>query len=148
MVSNEFKEKCRGIGLLAEHIVCMADGYEEPIEKFRRSLLYEEKFENKENILLDMIDTGNRIAEEIKLVSIDDLRTMQEEQGVALIDYIDMLTDALRKEPYSNNEVKFKADAIISIVLDIVHREMRSDDVYRKLAEGELNENVQIQLLP
>ena len=148
MVSNEFRKKCRDIGLLAEHIVCMADCYEEPVEKFRKSLLYENRFEDRQNIILDMIDTGNRIAEEIKEVPLKDLRFLHEEQGVALMDYVDMLTEALRREPYANNEVKFKCDAIISIILDIVHREMRSDDVYKKLAEGELNENVQIQLLP
>ena len=35
MISNEGREFCRGIGLLAEQIICMADSFEEPIEKFR-----------------------------------------------------------------------------------------------------------------
>ena len=55
-----------------------------------------------------------------------------------------MLDEAARKEPYNNNEVKFKADAVVSIVLDIIHREIRSNEIYRKISEGVINENVQV----
>ena len=55
-----------------------------------------------------------------------------------------MLDAAARKEPYNNNEVRFKADAVVSIVLDIIHREIRSSEIYRKISEGVVNENVQI----
>ena len=58
-----------------------------------------------------------------------------------------MLSNAVRAEPYDNNEVKFKSDAVVSIMLDIVHREMRDDEIYKKIAKGEKNENAQIQLL-
>ena len=40
MVSNDCKEKCRDFGMLVENIICMADCYEEPIEKFRKSMFY------------------------------------------------------------------------------------------------------------
>ena len=33
MVTNEGKELLRGIGLLAEHIICMADSYGEAADK-------------------------------------------------------------------------------------------------------------------
>ncbi len=33
MVSNEGKEILRGIGLLAEHIICTADSYGEVVDK-------------------------------------------------------------------------------------------------------------------
>ena len=55
-----------------------------------------------------------------------------------------MLDDAVKKEPYNNNEVKFKADAVISMVLDIIHQNIREDADYRKISEGVINENVQI----
>jgi len=147
MLTNEFKEKSRDIGLLVENIICMADCYEEPIEKFRQSMFYKPEFEDKEKIIEDMIHTCDRIQNEVKLLSIDDLRVLYDGYGIAMLDYTDMLGEALRKEPYSNNEVKFKCDALISIVLDMVHRDMRQDDVYKKIAGGEINENVQIQLL-
>ena len=51
MISNEGREFCRGIGLLAEHIICMADPFEEPIEKFRKSLFYSSEFEDKGRII-------------------------------------------------------------------------------------------------
>ena len=51
MISNEGREFCRGIGLLAEHIICMADSFEEPIEKFRKSLFYSPEFEDKGKII-------------------------------------------------------------------------------------------------
>lgn len=144
MVSNDCKEKCRDFGMLVENIICMADCYEEPIEVFRKSMFYKPEFEDKEKIIVDMIETSNRVSEEIKLLSIDDLRKLQDEHGIELIGYTDMLATALRKEPYSNNDVKFKCDAIMSIVLDMVHRELRDDAVYQRLAEGVEHENVQV----
>ena len=148
MISNEGREYCRGIGLLAEHIICMADSFEEPIEKFRKSLYYSPEFEDKGKIIQDNIDTANRIRDEANLISIDDLEALYGEHGIAIVEYVDMLANVVRGDPYDNNEVKFKADAIVSIVVDIVHREIRDDDTYKKIAKGEINENAQIQLLP
>ena len=65
MISNEGREFCRGIGLLAEHIICMADSYEEPIEKFKKSPFYSPEFEDKGRIML-----GKRI--ERGLIAISD----------------------------------------------------------------------------
>lgn len=144
MISNEGKEFCRGIGLLAEHIICMADSYDEPIEKFRKSPFYLPELEDKRNIVRDNIETANRMKDEIKLISINDLRTLHDMYGIALVEYVDMLGDTVRKEPYKNNEVKYKSDAIVSIVLDILHRELRDDAVYKKLAKGVEHENVQV----
>ena len=141
MVSNDCKEKCRDFGMLVENIICMADCYEEPIEKFRKSMFYKPEFEDKEKIILDMIDTSNRVSEEIKLLSIEDLSKLQDGYGIELIGYTDMLATALRREPYSN---KYKCDAIMSIVLDMLHRELRDDKVYQRLAEGVEHENVQV----
>ena len=148
MISNEGREYCRGIGLLAEHIICMADSFEEPIERFRKSLYYSPEFEDKGKIIQDNIDTANRIRDEANLISIDDLEALYREHGIAIVEYVDMLANAVLADPYDNNEVKFKADAIVSIVVDIVHREIRDDDTYKKIAKGEINENAQIQLLP
>lgn len=96
----------------------------------------------------DNIDTANRIRDEVKLISINDLTELHDTYGIALVEYADLLADAVRAEPYDNNEVKFKSDAIVSIAVDIVHREIRDDDTYKKIAKGEINENAQIQLLP
>ena len=144
MLSNDCKEKYRGIGLLVENIICMADCYEEPLEKFRKSMFYKPEFEDKGKIIEDMIQTSDRMAEELKQVSIDDLTILYESYGIALTDYTDMIGKALRTEPYSNNEVKYKCDALMSIVLDMVHRDLRDDAVYEKLAEGVEHENVQV----
>lgn len=106
MVSNDCKEKCRDFGMLVENIICMADCYEEPIEKFRKSMFYKPEFEDKEKIILDMIYTSNRISEEIKLLSIEDLRKLQDGYGIELIGYTDMLATALRREPYIEQLVR------------------------------------------
>lgn len=142
MISNDSKEKVRGIGLLAEHIICMAVSYEEPIEKFRKNPLYSPQFEDKENIVKDISETGERIAEEIKAVSTADLKQLNDEHGISLLEYIDMLNEAINEKPYNNNEVKYKADAVVSIVLDITHRDIREDSVYKKIVRGEIHENV------
>ena len=130
MVSNEGKEILRGIGLLAEHIICAADSYCE--------------VPDKKKVVIDISETVARVKKEVKQISIKDLETLNSKYGIAVFEYVDMLDAAARKEPYNNNEVKFKADAVVSIVLDIIHREIRNNEIYRKISEGVVNENVQI----
>ena len=86
-------------------------------------------------LVTDFADTDERIK---------DLKTLNYKYGIAIFEYVDMLDAAARKEPYNNNEVRFKADVVVSIVLDIIHREIRSNEIYRKISEGVVNENVQI----
>ena len=142
MISNDSREKIRGVGLLAEHIICMAVSYEEPIEKFRNNPLYSPQFEDKESIARDIAETGERITQEIKAVSTTDLKLLNDEHGISLLEYIDMLNEAIKETPYNNDKVKCRADAVVSIVLDITHRDMREDSVYKKIAKGEIHENV------
>lgn len=130
MITNEGKEYLRGIGLLAENIICEADSYDEK--------------KDKESIIQSMAQTTARMKAESKLLSIADFKELLDKHNVAFVEYVDMLDDAVKKEVYENNEVKFKADAVVSIVLDIIHREIRSDETYKKIADGEINENVQI----
>ena len=130
MVSNEGKEILRGIGLLAEHKICAADSYCEVSDKGK--------------VVNDISETAARVKKEVKQISIKDLETLNSKYGIAVFKYVDMLDAAARKEPYNNNEVKFKADAVVSIVLDIIHREIRSNEIYRKISEGVINENVQV----
>lgn len=130
MITNEGKEYLRGIGLLAENIICEADSYDEKKEK--------------ESIIQSMAQTTARMKAESKLLSIADLKELLDKYNVAFVEYVDMLDDAVKKEVYDNNEVKFKADAVVSIVLDVIHREIRSDEIYKKISNGEINENVQI----
>lgn len=130
MISNEGKEILRGIGLLAEHIICAADSYGEVADK--------------REVVIDISETAARVKKEVKHISIKDLKTLNDKYGIAIFEYVDMLDAATRKEPYNNNEVRFKADAVVSIVLDIIHREIRSSEIYRKISEGVINENVQI----
>lgn len=130
MITNEGKEYLRGIGLLAENIICEADSYDEKKEK--------------ESIIQSMAQTTARMKAESKLLSIADLKELLDKHNIAFVEYVDMLDDALKKEVYDNSDVKFKADAVVSIVLDIIHREIRSDEIYKKIADGEINENVQI----
>ena len=130
MVSNEGKEILRDIGLLAEHIICTADSYGE--------------VSDKRKVVIDISETAARVKKEVKHISIKDLKTLNDKYGIAIFEYVDMLDAAIRKEPYNNNEVRFKADAVVSIVLDIIHREIRSNEIYRKISEGVINENVQV----
>lgn len=130
MVTNEGKEILRDIGLLAEHIICTADSYGEVADKRK--------------VLIDISETAARVKKEVKHISINDLKMLNDKYGIAIFEYVDMLDAAARKEPYNNNEVRFKADAVVSIVLDFIHREIRSSEIYRKISEGVVNENVQI----
>lgn len=101
MISNDSKEKIRGIGLLAEHIICMSVSYEEPIEKFRKNPLYSPQFEDKENISKDIAKTAERISQEIKAVSTADLKKLNDEHGISFLEYIDMLNEAIKETPYA-----------------------------------------------
>ena len=130
MVSNEGKEILRDIGLLAEHVICTADSYGEAADERK--------------VVIDISETVARVKKEVKHISIKDLKTLNDKYGIAIFEYVDILDAAARKEPYNNNEVRFKADAVVSIVLDIIHREIRSSEIYRKISEGAINENVQV----
>ena len=130
MVTNEGKEILRGIGLLTEHIICAADSYGE--------------VSDKRKVVNDISETAARVKKEVKHISIKDLKTLNDKYGIAIFEYVYMLDVATRKETYNNNEVRFKADAVVSIVLDIIHREIRSNEIYRKISEGVINENVQV----
>lgn len=147
MISNECKEICRDFGMLVQNIICMADCYEEPINVFRKNQLYKKELEDKKNIILDMQETSDRISEEVKLIPIKDVEELQQRYGIVIMDYTDKLSAALRKEPYSNNDVKFKCDAIISIVLDMLYRQLRCNEAYQRLEKGDESENVQVQFL-
>lgn len=128
MVTNEGKEFLREIGVLAENIICEADSYDEK--------------EDKESIIESMAEMTFQIKNKTKLLSIADLKELLDKHNIAFVEYADMLYDAVRKIPYDNNEVKFKADAVVSIVLDVVHREIRNNEIYKKIADGEINENI------
>ena len=52
MVSNEGKEILRGIGLLAEHIICAADSYCEVADKRK--------------VIIDISETAARVKKEVK----------------------------------------------------------------------------------
>ena len=60
-------------------------------------------------LVTDFADTDERIK---------DLKTLNYKYGIAIFEYVDMLDAAARKEPYNNNEVRFKADAVVSIAAD------------------------------
>lgn len=133
MVSDVGKEVLRDIGLLAEYIIRRSKGYDNAADDCI-----------KDKIIRDMAEMTSRMKNEIRLVCIDDLRILNNNHDIAVVEYVDMLDDAVKKEPYNNNEVKFKADAVISMVLDIIHQNIREDADYRKISEGVINENVQI----
>lgn len=133
MVSDVGKEVLRDIGLLAEYIIRKSKGYDDTADICI-----------KDKIIRDMAEMTSRMKNEIRLVCIDDLRILNDNHNIAVVEYVDMLDDAVKKEPYNNNEVKFKADAVISMVLDIIHQNIREDADYKKISEGVINENVQI----
>ena len=133
MVSDVGKEVLRDIGLLAEYIIRKSKGYDDTADNCI-----------KDKIIRDMAEMTSRMKNEIRLVCIDDLRILNDNHDIAVVECVDMLDDAVKKEPYNNNEVKFKADAVISMVLDIIHQNIREDADYKKISEGVINENVQI----
>ena len=133
MVSDVGKEVLRDIGLLVEYIIRKSKGYDDMADDCI-----------KDKIIRDMAEMTSRMKNEIRLVCIDDLRILNDNHNIAVVEYVDMLDDAVKKEPYNNNEVKFKADAVISMVLDIIHQNIREDVDYKKISEGVINENVQI----
>ena len=133
MVRDVGKEVLRDIGLLAEYIIRKSKGYDDMADDCI-----------KDKIIRDMAEMTSRMKNEIRLVCIDDLRILNDNHNIAIVEYVDMLDDAVKKEPYNNNEVKFKAEAVISMVLDIIHQNIREDADYKKISEGVINENVQI----
>lgn len=144
MLRNETREHCRDIGLYAEYIMEMSKNYDEPKEKFRKSLLYKPEFEDKENMIRDMDETVNSMIKITGQISVNEVQILYNEYGISIGEYMDMLKKAFVKRPYNNTTVKNVSDAMISIMSDIINKEIRDNEIYKKIAKGERSENVQI----
>lgn len=100
MVSNEGKEILRGIGLLAEHIICTADSYGEVADKRK--------------VVIDISETAAGVKKEVKHISINDLKMLNDKYGIAIFEYVDMALKACGKaqesESLPENEQDIEAD--------------------------------------
>lgn len=133
MISDVGKEVLRDIGLLADDIIKKSECYDS-----------EENPDVKDRILFEISEMTSRMRNEIRLACVYDLRILHDKYDIAIAEYIDMLDETVKKEPYSNSAVKFKSNAVISIVLDVINNKMRSGEDYKKISEGVIRENVQI----
>ena len=148
MISNEGKEFCRTIGLTTERIICLADYYDDTLGRHEKSLFYDPRYEDKENIIADMKEAAKEIEDTVKHIGVSDLTMLYQEHGISLTEYSDGISFAVFAETYSNRNVRNQAKALEEIVIDMIYLELKDDAKYKKIAEGECENNDQSELLP
>ena len=136
MMSNEGKESCRTIGLIAERIICLADYYDDALGQCERSIFYDPRYEDKENIVADMKEAAKEISNTVKHISVGDLTSLYQTHGISLTEYADGISLALFAEKYINRNVRNCAKALEEIVIDMLYLKLDDDKKYKKIAEG------------
>ena len=80
------------------------------------------------------------ISEEIKIkmnnLDISKLEKLHTDKGIAVSEYVDMISGSLAKEPADMVSTRNCANALLKIVVDMKNGALRDDKFYKQVAEG------------
>ena len=107
------------IGYKAQDIICMADaGF--PIENIKQRI--------------------GSLRKLIESLNIWELERVNSENGIAITEYADMLTETASKFEGKYIRIRNCGNATLRIVLDMTYENLQPDEFYKKIAEeGETN---------
>ena len=109
-------ELWKNIGYGAQRVICLADD-QSPIEAVK--------------------EAADDIKKQIRQMEISEIRRLQEENAIAVIDYVDMLMNAVATYPGDYAGIRNCGNAVLQIVVDMSYGKLKEDGHYRKIAEGE-----------
>ena len=137
MVSNECKKWCRNAGLMVESVICLADYYDDKMEKCTRSIYYDPRYEEKDNVIIDMREAANKITAALKHINIEDLTILYDLFGISLMEYADNIMGAVFAEEYDNAKTRRCAKALEELVIDMLYLKLADDIKYKRIVEGD-----------
>ncbi len=107
-------ELWKNIGYEAQRVICLADD-KSPIEAVK--------------------ETVDIIRKQLRQMEISEIRRLQEENAIAVIDYVDMLMNAVAAHSGDYTEIRNCGNAVLQIVVDMSYGKLKEDGYYKKIAE-------------
>lgn len=114
MLSEQGLGICKKIGYEAQHIVCAAET-DCPIVNVR--------------------ETADNICKRIKLMSVEDLETLNAQSGISLVEYGDMIKDVAVTYKGGYITLKNRAQAVLQMMVDLSYSKLKNDAFYKRIAE-------------
>lgn len=109
-------ELWKSIGYGAQRIICFVDE-KSPIEAVK--------------------EAADAIKKQIRKMEISEICRLQEENGIAILEYVDMLMNAVAAYSGDYTEIRNCGNAVLQIVVDLSYGNLKADGHYRKIAKGE-----------
>lgn len=109
----------RNIGYDAQELICRCDS-NASVEK--------------------LAEMAEAIKEKMNSLDISELKKLHTEKNIAFMEYADMISETLDKEPADIARTRNRANALLKIVVDMRYGLLKDDEFYKKIAEeGEVN---------
>lgn len=109
-------EAWKNIGYGAQRVICMVDE-KSPIEPVK--------------------ETVDAIKKQIRKMEVSEICRLQEENGIAIIEYVDMLMNAVAAYSGDYAAIRNCGNAILQIVVDMSYGSLKEDGYYKGIAKGE-----------
>ena len=124
------------MGLLAEHIICLADCYDDKLENYVKTVFYNPEYAVKSNIVKDMYNTATEMRELFNEMKVEDLMWLYNEKNISVMELVDFIESAVRSEIYTNDKVRNAAKAFEEFILDMLYREIQDGEKYKNIAKS------------
>ena len=110
-------EAWKNIGYGAQRVIFMADE-KSPIEAVK--------------------ETVDAIKKQIRKMEVSEICRLQEENGIAILEYVDMLMNAVAAHSGEYTEIRNCGNAVLQIVVDMSYGSLKENEFYKEIAEGEV----------
>lgn len=81
--------------------------------------------------------TVDGIRKRIRQMEISEICRLQDEHNIAIVDYVDMLVNAVAAHSGEYTEIRNCGNAVLQIVVDMSYGKLKEDEYYRKITKGE-----------
>ena len=109
-------ELWKNIGYGAQHVICLTDD-KSPIEAVK--------------------EAADDIKKQLRQMEISEICRLQEENDIAIVDYVDMLMNAVAAHSGDYAGIRNCGNAVLRIVVDMSYGKLKEDGYYKKIAKGE-----------
>lgn len=109
-------ELWKGIGYGAQRLICLIDE-KSPIAAVK--------------------EAADVISKQIRQMEISEICRLQEENGIAIIEYADMLMNAVAAYPGDYAGIRSCGNAVLQIVVDMSYGSLKENEFYKGIVKGE-----------
>lgn len=120
------------MGITAANIIYLAECYAEPEEEFRKSIYFTEKLAKRNIVFSDIKSEAEKIKNTIEKLKIEDVKRLHDDYDISLVEYTDMLFEAIQKK--KDFKIQSCAKALLQIAIDYIYFNLQQDIKYKKIA--------------